>query len=108
METYTLTFGNRCENHAGMQVIGEKYDHGLSHDDLLQIQKTFEDEGYETELVNLNELLDDINNVDTDNIEIAELLVVRRGISKCVNVDDLFNEQKKLKKDTQAFMYGRV
>lgn len=110
METHTLTFGNRCENHAGMQIIGEKYDHGLSHEDLIKIQKEFDDDGYESELINLNDLLNDNNddNGDMDNIETAELLVIRKGIGKFVNTDDLFNEQKRLKKDTQAFMYGRV
>lgn len=129
METYTLTFGNRAENHKGMQIIGNQLDHGLSHDDLITIQKGFEDEGYETELINLNKLLvndnnetndsDDSLNADTNNsesidtiessdTETAELLIIRKGLERFVNVNTLFTEQKKLKKDTQAYMYGRV
>ncbi|VBB18885.1 hypothetical protein YASMINEVIRUS_1417 [Yasminevirus sp. GU-2018] len=141
METYTLTFGNRAENHKGMQIIGKKMDHGLSHDDLLKIQKFFDDAGCVTELINLNSLLydddaekeesDDSENVRTedtedsteentedsgdaedskteDNEDPAELLVIKNGINELINSDDLFEEQKNLEKDTQAFMYGRV
>ena len=140
MQTYTLTFGNRAENHKGMQIIGNQLDHGLSHNDLVSIQKGFDDEGYETELINLNNLLlvdDDDNSVndssnesdlvestnstnsiqtesDTTSTESAieedpaELLIIRKGVERFVNIKTLYNEQIKLKKDTQAYMYGRV
>lgn len=149
METHTLTFGNRAENHKGMQIIGKQLDCGLSHDDLINIQKEFDDAGYETKLINLNELLNVVDSsednttndsnesnesndsndsnesndsndsnkstseeLDEDNTfgvgEIAELLIIRKGIDKFVNSAVLFTEQRKLKKDTQAYMYGRV
>ncbi|XP_004205629.1 uncharacterized protein LOC101235418 [Hydra vulgaris] len=107
METYTLTFGNRAENHKGMQIIGSNMDHGLLHDDLIKIQKFFNDAGCVTKLINLNLLLNDNNN-NNNNIEKAELLVVKNGINKLVNSNDLFEEQKGLDKDTKAYMYGRV
>lgn len=141
MQTYTLTFGNRAENHKGMQIIGNQMACGLSHDDLISIQKGFEDDGYETKLIKLNDLLNtqtkketntnnDNTNNDNSNIndatngdatngdvtgdatngvgEIAELLIIINGVERFVNTDTLFEEQKVLEKDTQAYMYGRV
>jgi len=112
-QTYTLTFGNRAENHKGMQIIGNKLDHGLTHDDLIEIRDGFDNEGYETELINLNNLLNTSDNDGDDDDtygvgETAELLIVRKGLDRFVNTADLFKEQKLLKKDTKAFMYGRV
>lgn len=48
METVTLTFGNRAENHRNMQVIGEKALRGLGYDELFQAVLFFESRGIET------------------------------------------------------------
>jgi alkylated DNA repair dioxygenase AlkB len=104
-ETYTLTFGNRAENHTGMQIIGNKYERGLSLQDLLDIKAKMETLGKQCQLVDLTELLPDR---DTSNIHDAYLLVVKDGVSSFVNSFGLYEEQRILPKDTKAYMYGRV
>jgi hypothetical protein len=106
METYTLTFGNRAENHKGMEIIGEQLDHGLTSDDMNNVKKYSDDLDCETIIVNLNDLIeDDQTRKKTSD---AKLLIVKNGINKLVNVDKLFEEQQNLEKDTQAYMYGRI
>jgi hypothetical protein len=104
--TYTLTFGNQAENHCSMQVIGKTVDNGLSLKDLKLAKASFEDAGCECILHHLNELLPkDIKAED------AYLLVIRNGVSAILGedgADKLYEEQKPLKKDTKALMYGRV
>lgn len=104
--TFTLTFGNRAENHKGMQIIGTKLDKGLSLDDLEDAKMYFARKGAETLIINLNEYLDEEGK--SEDVEIAKLLVIKEGIKYIVNSDDLYNEVDKTPKDTKAFMYGRV
>ena len=58
MSTYTLTFGDRCENHAGMKIEGKDVGEGMgfNYDDLMKVKLEFEKRGCECELVYLNEL----------------------------------------------------
>jgi len=93
-ETYTITLGDQAENHKGMQKIGELSEHGFNKSDLITAKLWFRNEGIKTKLWNLG---DD-----------AYILVAKNGLSVITDPDDFFNEQKALKKDTQAFMYGRV
>lgn len=105
-ETYTLTFGNRAENHRNMQIIGEKLEKGLSLDDLQSAKNNFENSGCECTLYHLNSLLSNI--IEAED---AYLLVIKNGLSTILGTngaDKLYMEQKILKKDTKAFMYGRV
>jgi len=97
METFTITLGDCAENHAGMQKIGDLADSGFTHQDLKQAGKWFKKRGMKTVIYDLGE--------DGDN---AFILVVKNGLSTIVDPDDFYDEQKELRKDTQAFMYGRV
>jgi hypothetical protein len=107
-ETYTLTFGDRAENHAGMQQIGDSATKGFTLEDLLAAQEKFEAKGYPCKIYDLNYLLGDRRHEGTP----AYLLVVRQGL-ECLldretNVVKLFNEQRSLEKDSKMFIYGQV
>jgi len=107
-ETFTLTFGDQGENHAGMQKIGKLADKGFTVDEILSIKKKFEDKGYKTEYIRLNDLLE-----TKEEVEEAGIVVVRNGLNMLLdeieNADDMFfEEQEKLEKDKKAFMRGRV
>jgi hypothetical protein len=79
--TITLTFGEVAESHVGMQKIGNKGERGFSHNELIEAQKYFTALGYMTELICLNDF---IENGD----EKAYLLVVRKGV-EALGVDPL-------------------
>lgn len=79
--TITLTFGEVAESHVGMQKIGNKSERGFSHNELIEAQKYFTALGYMTELICLNDF---IENGD----EKAYLLVVRKGV-EALGVDPL-------------------
>jgi hypothetical protein len=103
--TFTLTYGNRAENHKGMQIIGKKLDKGLSNENLYNIQHFFHRKGFDTTMIKLDEYLDSER---SDKGEDALLLVVKNGTSHFVDVDELYREVDKTPKDTKALMYGRV
>jgi hypothetical protein len=102
-QTFTVTFGDQAENHAGMQKIGTPIETGLTREDLVKAQQFFA--GFETELIELHRAVSDSGGVP---VEPAYLLIVRKGLNRFVNSDDLYTEQAALTKDTKAFMYGRV
>lgn len=110
-KTFTITFGDVAENHAGMEKIGMEANGGFSHDNLLKFQKFFNENGIETELYHLNDLLH--NNEDEKDNEDAYLLIARKGL-QCLldndpeSVDAFYEEQDHLEKDTKAKMRGRV
>ena len=96
--TITITFGEQVENHVGMQKIGEIADEGVDIRQLRRISKTFEN----CELVKLHRHLD-------EDCDPAYVLIIRNGVSQLkIDDDELFEEQKELEWDTQAYMYGRV
>lgn len=103
-KTFTLTYGDRAENHAGMQVIGKMADNGFSKKDLVNAQRKMEKLGATCELIELH------NGVE--RVENAYLLIIRQGVNylleKGYNADDLFEEHANLEKDTKALMRGRV
>lgn len=100
----TLTFGEVAENHTGMQMIGEKSDQGLHIEDLIQIEKMFNETGYTTELIDLVEHLPKQYH-STKGMNDARVLVVRGGLqfflSEGVTVNDFYNEQLSLDPDTK-------
>lgn len=101
--TCTLTFGERAENHAGMQLLGEEVKDGFTLADLKAVKKKFEDAGAECELINLNKFYQ----VDDPN---AYVLIIRKGVNYLTKkgADALFLEQFTFEKDTKALMRGRV
>lgn len=99
--TITLTFGDRAENHAGMEIIGSMVDEGMGYnfDDLKTIRSIFRSEGIKSILYDLE------NN--------AYVLVVKDGVRHLLQntgytIDDFWDEQSQLDVDKKAFMYGRV
>lgn len=84
-------------------MIGEIASRGMTFDELRIIQKYFEDKGIVTELVCLNDYAP-----EDATTEPAYLLIAKNGVSAICNPDDLYAEQRQLKKDTKAYMYGRV
>ena len=95
--TYTLTCGDRAENHKGMEIIGKKATTGFTLEDLERQKARFEAAGYTCELIGLSAFVP------------AYVLVIRNGVEAVAgSVTPLFVEQTMLPKDTKAFMYGRV
>lgn len=84
-ETWTITFGECVENHAGMQKIGETSDEGFDIKELENAAEIIKDQGFDVELIKLNEYLPE--NMQ-DDAEEAAVLVVRDGIKM------FFNEEK--------------
>lgn len=105
MQTFTLTFGDVAENHAGMQKIGKEAEQGLTFEELQTALIWFSAKGCNCELYELNQLLS-----DGFEGEKAHFLIIRNGLSALTQAtsSELFEEQQQLDKDTKAFMYGRV
>ena len=108
MTTITITFGDRAENHKGMQIIGTSSNNGFTLNDLVNSKKLFEKKGLNCRLINLNSLLD--NNIEAPS---ANVLVVKNFVGMILNDinktnNDLYNELISLEWDTKALMYGRV
>lgn len=107
-KTFTLTFGDQAENHAGMQKLGVALSDGLSCQDVINIGNTFF-KGYKVEQYNLHELLGEENRGGNE----AVTIVVRGGLAAFFEngkegVDAFYAEQDALEKDSKAKMYGRV
>jgi len=101
----TLTFGDRAENHKGMQIIGTSTDHGFTGDELLGTQQWFISRGHACHIYDICTLLPPEYQAAAIP---AYLLVAYQGLSSIVDADLLYREQQGLTKDTQALMYGRV
>ncbi len=105
-----------------MQKIGEMRPHGLNKKDLMRIRSIFKKEGFTVRLIKLHrrikeedlEKLEDVkrclNYTRAEPVYAlpAYILIIRKGLNYFVNADEFYEEQQALKKDTQAFMYGRV
>lgn len=94
-ETFTLTFGEIAENHAGMEQIGKGgRRQGFTLADFEDIKKRLP----QAEIVYLDKELD------------AGVLIIRNGIEILTgkSPDDLFRELKALKWDMKAKMRGKV
>lgn len=111
-QTFTLTYGNCAENHRSMEIIGSRLEEGLSKADLNQAKQYFENLGATCELVHLNSPIKNlIPKENYEKITDAYLLIVRKGVEYILGsgkTNELYMEQEVLKKDTKAFMYGRV
>jgi hypothetical protein len=116
MATITITFGDVCENHVGMEKLGELSDRGFSVDVLKAAKSKFADRGYECELVDLAtaDIPDVLDVPNVPNVPEAYVLVVRNGVSALTGTDgtvgtaELHSELSSLKWDTKAKMYGRI
>lgn len=112
MSCITVTFGDRAENHKGMQIIGTENSKGFSTNDLNEFKKKFESDGLVCELVDLTFHLPDAKIAnDVNEMGGAKVLVVRNCVDKLLvnsNSALLFDELKNLNWDKKALMYGRV
>ena len=101
----TLTIGCQSENHAGMQKIGNGLSsNGFSTEYLKEVKEKFTEDGINCELINLKEAIDENNNT----IEDATILVIRNGLSKLTDPNEIFSKLLELDWDTKAWMRGRV
>ena len=100
-ELITLTFGDMAENHVGMEQIGAMVPEGqgFSLADLRAMQAHMETLGVACEMVSLH----------PSEFPEAYVLVLRQGVAALgVSQVDMFKEQRALRYDKKAFMYGRV
>ena len=100
-QTFTLTFGEVCENHVRNEQIGKLADKGFSLEELDNIKKHFDEKGCVTELLNLNDLLFD-DDPAKGHAEHAYVLVMRNGLGNMLSEDEkqsFFEEQNNLNKD---------
>jgi hypothetical protein len=101
---YTITYGDVAENHAKMQKIGTLHENGYRIEELLKIQEKLESRGIRTEIINLNEGVD-------ETFEQARVLIIRRGIQHIFGESgtiDVMRENDNLTMDKHALMRGRV
>ena len=102
--TITFTFGDAGENHAGMQMIGEKLSagQGFTTDNLQKIKENLEVYGRECELYRLNELVEDevLNELGRNGFDDASVLVVRGFVPETI-ADQLYHNHRKLSWDTK-------
>lgn len=95
-ETWTFTFSESVENHAGMQQIGKIAKHGFTKKDLLEIYNKFD--GFDRELIDLDK--------ETKIGNEAYILVIRDGLNKFMDNKDIFNfikETKESNVDKKSF-----
>lgn len=87
-KTYTLTFGDRCENHAGMEIKGVDVGKGMgfNKEDLEKVYQYFENKGCKCEIIHLNYLLTD--EIIEDEVEDAYLLVVRNMFHNMIEMEN--------------------
>jgi len=95
-QTITITFGDRAENHVGMQKIGKAVDIGFSIQDIEKAKNNFELMGCKCEIIELNSYLPE--NIITEK---AQLLIIKNSVDKLLadvhgNKDNLFQELKLL------------
>lgn len=98
--TYTLTFGDVAENHAGMQKIGTEAKNGFDLQHLLMVKEKMESLGAVCELSTMK-----------CKEEEAHLLIVRGGVKyllPSIDGKELITEMASLEWDKVALMRGRV
>jgi hypothetical protein len=103
---YTITYGDVAENHAKMQKIGTLHENGYSIEKLLEIEEKLKSIGLITEMINLNEDID-------ESFEEARVLVIRGAVQHIfseleLDTKDLMEENDNLTMDKHALMRGRV
>jgi hypothetical protein len=101
--TFTVTYGDVAENHAGMQKIGELAENGYSIEKMGEVKDKLDGLGLTTEMVDLNE---------NCGFEIpAKVLVIRKGAQFVLGeetTEGLIAENDALTMDKTAKMRGKV
>ena len=110
--TYTITFGDVAENHAGMQMIGALHERGFTLEELTEIQRRLEALGVATRMHSLSDALRTA--VPGLAVDDAHVLVIRRGVQFVLHgsaegdTSRVMQENRALQQDTKALMRGRV
>lgn len=102
IETITITFGDRAENHKDNQIIGVSAASGLTVEDLEKAKIAFESQKCECELIELNNLLKD--SPYKGQAKKATLLIIRQGVRALLDgsnhtADELFQQMRALEWD---------
>ena len=98
--TITITFGDRAENHVGMQQIGQLAENGFSIADLENNKILLEKRGCNCEIISLNDFVQ-------ANTEPTKILIIRNGVNSFLsniskNANDLFQELVQLNWDKKS------
>ena len=114
-ETFTLTYSEAVENHAGMQCIGERAAEGLNADDIQKLLYSLSRlallRDSSIEIHHLTELAE--KDLPDEKLEPACLIVVRKGVdillksreqSQKLSADVMLREHQRLTYDTKALM----
>ena len=97
-EVITLTWCDAAENHIGMENIGEKSINGFNLKDLQFAKEKFEDKGFKSRLIKLNDYYDLDEIPEGKEPENAFILVVENGVI-C-----LLNDENPDEKDDNTIM----
>ena len=114
MSTWTITFGECVENHAGMQKIGEMANEGFSYETIVNAGYIFQKAGFTVEFYDLSLLLPEHlrSLLSEREIRSACLLIVRNGINYFFhsNANNFIQEVKSTvdRVDKKAYMRGKV
>ena len=107
LEAYTVTFGDRAENNAGMQMIGTAAAHGVTVASLHQIAQSLTGKGMACKVVSLAPLLQDHTEIPD-----AAILVMPGGVNALLADPTaqatLLAELQSMPKDTTTKSYGKV
>ena len=99
-QLFTLTWGCQSKNHVGMEKIGNGLsERGFSENDLEEVKRIFENEKYKCILYDLNQ---EIDNIPID-VEKAQVLVIKNGVSLFANPDKLYEYLKCLDWDKKYY-----
>jgi len=101
----TITVGDVCENHHGMQKLGELSTAGFTLEDLQLVQEHFIGLGIKCIIHDLRELLPEAERAEA---EPAFVLQVPAGVRAFTDPDLLGSEMAPLDWDTKALMRGRI
>lgn len=108
--TITITFGDRAENHRGMEMIGDMAERGFTLSELVTARKWFARRGVKSKIEFIHQALpEEYRHL----VKPAYVLIVEGGVDCILNEigkdkKDFFEEQVSLEWDKKAKMYGRV
>ena len=110
-EAYTVTLGDRAENEAGMQIIGDLAPNGVTAAHLEQLHHQLQANGHQCRLIDLGHgLLDGY--IDVATIPEAKLLVIHNGVNSLMQDTGfeaaVLGELQAMPKDTTTKSYGKV
>lgn len=112
-QTWTITFSEQVENHAGMQTIGKMSEEGFSIEEMEKFEKFCKGQNYKTEMIDIEPYLNNDKNFENKEYNTkAKILIIRQGVKmllgdKCKKFYKEVKDSKRIV-DTKAWMRGRV